>query len=112
MEKRRVTLEAEYLVAKSVFEVDLRNVRQKLSEKTTELEGMILALNDARQQISNLQHEVEKQKQMKREKVSLNILLISIFDLQMTKFWLIVAIVTRRFFLFDSFSDCSKKGKD
>ena len=58
----------------------MHEVRQELSKKTTELDGKILALNDARQQISNLQREVEQQKRMKREKVSLNIyLLISIF---------------------------------
>ena len=58
----------------------MREVRQELSKKTTELDGKILALNDARQQISNLQRESEQQKRMNREKVSLNIyLLISNF---------------------------------
>ena len=65
MEKRCATLDAECQNAKSKFDLELRNVRQELSKKTTELDGMILAVNDARQQNTDFQREAEQEKQVK-----------------------------------------------
>ena len=55
--------------ANSKFVLELSQVHQELSEKTTELDGMILALNDACQQNTNFQREAEQQKQVKAAKL-------------------------------------------
>ena len=49
--------ESEYQNANNKFEFELHDVRQELCKKTTELDGSISALNDARQKNIDLQHQ-------------------------------------------------------
>ena len=82
MEKRCATLAAEckqHQNANSKFELELCNVRQELSKKTTELDGMILALNDALQQNTDFQREAEQQKQVKAAKLQNYIYFYSLY---------------------------------
>ena len=53
-------LESEYQKsqnARNKFELELNKVRQELCKKTTELDGSISTLNDARQKNIDLQHQ-------------------------------------------------------
>ena len=68
MEKRCATLEAECQNSKSKFELELCNVRQEPIGKKTD-DGMILALNDACQQNTDVQREAEQKRQVKAAKL-------------------------------------------